>query len=406
MTATRFPLPRAIAIAAVTLVVAACSDTPAHVSGTVEAQRVIVSAQSSGTLLELNTVEGATVEAGDVLARIDCAQPQATLAQATAARAAADAQAALANAQQATVLNAVRPQELEIAQADVRAAQQALAMATDGARTEEREQIDAAIEGIGARLELAETTHTRMIALVDAGAATQSQLDEATAGLDALRSERTRLLAQRSQAQQGGRPEEIRVLRERVRQAQARMSLLEEGARTSERDAATAQVAAARAQADAAAAQASVAQIAVDRCTVSAPVAGTIDIAAYDAGELVGAGAPLFAIATDQPLIVNTWVPQTMMADLRPGAEVTVYVDGRPDEPVSGIVRHVDSEAEFTAGNVQTPDDRMLLVHRVELVLPADTASIRPGMTVVVAMDQISSPRAGAVATPGSEGSR
>lgn len=362
----------------------ACADPPQPYSGTIEAQRVIVSAQSSGTLIEVLATEGTTVSAGDVLARIDCAQPLAALTQATAASAGALAQIDMASAQLATIENAVRPQELEIAQADVRAAQQALAMATDGARLEEREQIDAALAAADARLQLATTSHERIRALVEAGAATTAQLDEATSTLEAAQAEHGRLTAQRTQARQGARPEEVRVLRERLRQAQARVSLLEEGARTSEVRAAEAAVAAARAQAQAMAAQQELAQIAVDRCTIAAPTDGVIDIATYDAGELVGAGAPVFAIATQQPLVVHTWVSQSLMSGLRPGTEVTVFADGRPDTPITGTVRHVDDEAAFTAGNVQTPDDRQLLVHRVELVLPADAPAIRPGMTVVV----------------------
>ena len=39
--------------------------------------------------------------------------------------------------------------------------------------------------------------------------------------------------------------------------------------------------------------------------------------------------------------------------------------------------------------NVQTPDDRMVLVYRMDLDLPTDVQGIRPGMTVSVDLDAV-----------------
>jgi HlyD family secretion protein len=99
----------------------------------------------------------------------------------------------------------------------------------------------------------------------------------------------------------------------------------------------------------------------------------------------VPAGAPVLAIARAGPLRARVYAPQAALGALAPGDEVALYVDGFPERAVPARVERIWDEAEFTASNVQTPEDRMLLLFRVDLeVEPRDDPPLRPGTNVVV----------------------
>jgi len=66
-------------------------------SGTVEADKVTVTTGTGGRIVELLVNEGGSVEAGQVVMRLDAASLEAQITQAEAAVAVAEAQLALAN---------------------------------------------------------------------------------------------------------------------------------------------------------------------------------------------------------------------------------------------------------------------------------------------------------------------
>lgn len=358
------------------------------VSGVVEAHRVTVSAELAGRVLAVAAQEGATVQAGDVMLTLDCVVPQAQLDQARAAVAQATAQVEQTVAQQQQIADGARPQEIEAAQADVTSAEQALRMGRRGATRDQRAQLNAALEGVRARQALARATVLRLDTLTVAGSSTEAQRDAANTELAVLNAEEQRLVAALAEAESGARPEEVAILEQRLQQAQARLSALQEGARAPERTAADAIHSAALAQQQAAEAATAAAQAQVDRCTVRAPVAGTIEIVAIEQGEFVTPATPLVAISPEGPLQVRTWVTQNRLGSMSPGTQLPVTPDSwEGSAALWGTVRQIADQAEFTAGNVQTPDDRMVLVYRMELELPVGAQGVRPGMTVSVDLD-------------------
>jgi len=167
------------------------------------------------------------------------------------------------------------------------------------------------------------------------------------------------------------------VLQARVDQAEAQLAALRAGSRPEERALADRQVAVAESAV-------SLAAIAVERCTVRSPVSGTVDIVDYEVGEFVGAGRPMVAISRDGPPRIRTFASQTWIANLQLGDALDVRIDGS-DTVLVGRVAVVHEVPSFTAGNVQTPNDRVLLVYRLDLdVEPVEGVVLRPGMTVTV----------------------
>jgi HlyD family secretion protein len=353
------------------VVVAGCNEPSTVVSGTVETRRVTLSAELGARVASVEVSDGDVVAAEQIVARLNCDVPDAQRAQAAAQLDAATAQVALVEA-------GARTQEVDAARADVAAVEQQLAMARRGARSEQIDQLEAGISGVDARIALAQTVLARAEQLVADGTTALAEADRARTELEVLQAERERLGAQLSEARRGARTEEIAVIEQRLSQARSRLSALEEGARTQEVDAARAQRAAATAQLALADAQ-------VARCLVKSPVAGRVDVVAVDPGEVVTPGTPIAAVDPDGVLRVRTYASQQLIGARAVGDPVRVHVENAAATELDATVVRISEQAEFTAGNVQTPEDRMLLVFEVELELPSlEPGLVRPGMSVLV----------------------
>ncbi len=350
---------------------AGCEPTSTAVSGVVEAPRYNVSAERGGRIIEMLVSEGETVVADQVLLRLDCTAPQLLVDEADAALAAATAQLNL-------VMAGPRASEIEAAGAAVNAAQQQERLARHGATAEQIAQIDAAIEAVDARISYAESSVQRLTQLGGAGASTQAELDAGQIALDTARAERAGLTARRNEAVGGARREERAILASQTERAQAQLRGLEEGARTEE-------VAIAASAVNRAQVAIRTAEDAVEHCNVRAGRAGTVSIVDFEVGEVVGPGTPVFAIETLGAMEIRTYAPQAWLADLSVGTVLEVRVDGFADQPFPAEVMRIHDAAEFTPGNVQTPEDRMLLVYRMDLRVVGDAPlALRSGMSVSV----------------------
>ncbi|MCB9534244.1 MAG: HlyD family efflux transporter periplasmic adaptor subunit [Myxococcales bacterium] len=363
---------------------AGCDSGLDGFSAVVEARRVVVSAEAAGRVVDVAVTEGGRVEAGQLVARLDCVGPVAQLEAARAQREQAQAAADAATAQLALIDAGARTEEIDAAEADLRAARSTLRMATAGATPAQIEQLEAGLSAAQSRVSHAEESTSRVEALHAAGAASEAQQTAARTELSIARAEVERISAALSEARSGARPEEVDVLQSRVAQAEARLQALRAGARAPERDAVAAQTRGAAAAVSAAEAGVTLAQAAVDRCSVLAPVGGTVDVVALDVGELAGPGTPIVALGADGPLEVRTWATQAVIGALAVGDEVTVAVEADTVGDVTARVTRISDEPEFTSGNVQTPDDRALLVYRVDLEVQGTPSGLRPGMTGVV----------------------
>lgn len=375
---------RTTLVVAALLVASGCHDAGDGFSAVVEARRVVVSSETAGRVLEVLVREGQSVSAGDALVRIDCEVPEAQQRAAEAQLEAARSAAAQASAGVELLDAGARTQEIAAAEAELRAAESMLRAGRAGATDDQRDQLAAALRATQARVALAEDSAARAEALEAAGAATQATLEAARAELEVARAEEQRARAALASAASGARSEDIDVLRNRVAQASARLDALREGARQPERDAAAAAAEGAQAGVRAAEASVALAAAAVARCTVAAPVGGTVDIVAVDAGELAAPGSPLVAIGAAGPVEVRTWATQDTLGTLKAGDRVSVALEATGVGTLEAVVARISDQAEFTGGNVQTPHDRALQVYRVDLVIDSPPPGVRPGMTGTV----------------------
>lgn len=212
-------------------------------------------------------------------------------------------------------------------------------------------------------------------------AAVQAQLAQARAALVA--SEATLERARKLVADKFLPPQqydEALALRDRDRARVAELASQVEVARLPAR---TDEIAAARAEANAAAEALAQAQWRVDQKAQAAPSAGLVEDTLYRVGEWVAAGAPVVSLLPPGNVKVRFFVPETAVAQVRPGTSASVRCDGC-GEPIAVRIDYVAPGAEYTPPVIYSRDTRAKLVFLVEARPLQAQAALRPGLPVEV----------------------
>ena len=322
----------AVALSAVAIVTSrrapVLPDGIIQVNGRLEGDETLVATKVPGRVVELCVREGDVVTRGQVLARLDDAQIQARLAQATQGEAVMLAQLRAARSAHDTLVAEV-PLAISAAQAHVTGAEARLAKAQ---ATEEQAARDA----------------QRFSELADRGS------------LGAQKSERARLEWQAAAT-------DVSAARAAVDESYRQLALARLGEQRV--DAERHRVDAVAAQLEQARAVVADAQSVLADLVITAPDSGVVMTRLTDAGEVLGAGAPLFSIVDLDRLYLKVYVPAPQIGKVRLGLPARVFTDAFRDRYFPATVRQIASRAEFTPKEVQSRDERVKLVYAVKLYL-------------------------------------
>ena len=136
-------------------------------------------------------------------------------------------------------------------------------------------------------------------------------------------------------------------------------------------------------QAMAARAQAEAALAVVDQrigdTEVHAALSGVVLSRNRELGEVVQPGMSVLTLGDLDHPTLRVYVPLLVVETLEVGAPVQVVVDARPDQPHSGRIEKVASEAEFTPRDILTPEERVKRVFAVDIALDA-APGLLPGV--------------------------
>jgi HlyD family secretion protein len=312
-------------IAAGCLALAACSraSTAIEASGTIEATSVQVSSKSSGEILHLDAGEGTRVKKGSLLAIIDHSTLDIQLGQ---ARSGVD----LARAQ--------------------------LDLLTNGARGEDLAQAKEALNQAEETLRSSREDLARMESLLESGAATKKQRDDA-------QTRQTNAQAQANAADQAlrklqnfARPEDVKAALARVDQAVYSTRLLEKS---------------------------------IQDATVRAPVDGVVTERLVEEGELAAPGAGLFVITNLDSVKLTIYVPETDLGNIRLGEQAAISIDSHTGSSYPGTVTWISPLAEFTPRDIQTKDERVKLVYAVRIEIANPSGIFKSGMPADAALPRM-----------------
>jgi HlyD family secretion protein len=118
----------------------------------------------------------------------------------------------------------------------------------------------------------------------------------------------------------------------------------------------------------------------IDQQTLESPIAGILLDLLYLEGELALPGQIVATIANLQDLSLIIYLPEADLGWVQIGTPVVIQVDPYPQHSFPGEVVHIASQAEFTPRNVQTPDERSVLVYAVKIHVSNPEGVLKPGL--------------------------
>jgi len=401
-------------------------------SGAIEPVRVVeIKSRVPGRIEALFVDEGALVEQGQLLARIDpreirqqveqgSAQVESAKANAERARLALEieAQQARIRVRQAELRYEQLKREAEsqpqITQASLQSAEAAYKSAQENLRLletvkhpQERTEVANAVRDAQARLQEAQRNYERLTRLHEKGYVSRQQLDSAETALTLAQSQ-LRAAEQRQQQLAEQQRIELEEARARLESARAdleraRASAVQDEIKRKQLESALAELESARAQlrtiemrqAELRQAQASEKQalsqyqnlmIQFNETDVRSPIRGVVTRRYREVGELVmsgttgfGEGTPIMQVADLAQMRVRLNLNELDVAKVKLGMPVEITVDALPNRKFRGTVRKIaPASQQSTTGQVSALS---VVKFPVEVYLDGSDPALRPGMT-------------------------
>lgn len=339
---------------------------PLSVTGTIEAIQVDISPKIAGRIVQLAVREGARVQRGQVLVRLDAEEVAAEARRAEAAVRTAEAQLRDLQA-------GARPEEIQEAEAQAARAQSQLNDLMAGARAQEIEQARAALQNATATRVWTERDFRRVQELFTKELVAMQEVDRARQAYEVAVANEQAAREKLALVEAGPREHEVAAARAALRAARERVQLLRAGPRTQAVAAAKAQVA------EAHAAQALAEKRLAEMVLVS-PVDGVVLHKNMEAGETASPGASILTLMDPGDMWLRAYVPETDIGRLVVGQPAVVSVDAFPGRRFEGAISEIGSEAEFTPKNVQTKKERVNLVFRIKIAVRDPSGALKPGL--------------------------
>jgi HlyD family secretion protein len=113
---------------------------------------------------------------------------------------------------------------------------------------------------------------------------------------------------------------------------------------------------------------------------IISPVNGYISLKYLRAGETTLPGVPIVEILDPSLIYLNIYVPEDELPKISVNQSVKIRVDAFSGESFEGKVSFIAGEAEFTPKNIQTKEDRTLLVYRVKITVDNPEGKIKSGI--------------------------
>jgi HlyD family secretion protein len=349
------------------------------VSGRIEVDDARIGSKIGGRVAKVCVDEGESVKAGDPVVLLEDQELTAQLNQAKSAQAQAQAQLDL-------MLAGTRQEDIERAEATVRARQADLALRKKGFRAEEVRGVEAQLAQARSELDLAQREFDRAETLLKSNTIGEQEMDTRRA---ALRTAQAQLDVRKQNValyRSGSRPEEIAAAEAQLAQADADLKRLKAGARPEE-------IAAQRAALEEAKANVARLESQLAETRILAPSDAEVDTLDLEPGDLVRAGETIAVLNLRTQPYVRCYLPENRLGWVKPGQDVEVTVDSFPGRAFHGKVRRISAEAEFTPRNVQTQEKRSELVFEMKVDVLDGEGKLRGGMYADVHVQEGKDPR-------------
>lgn len=111
-------------------------------------------------------------------------------------------------------------------------------------------------------------------------------------------------------------------------------------------------------------------QTRINDATLSSPVFGRVLYRLTEPGEILGAGGKALTLVDLTDVYMEIFLPSNQAAALKLGSEGRIVMDYLPEWALPASVSFVSPEAQFTPKQVETRNEREMLMFRVKLQIP------------------------------------
>jgi HlyD family secretion protein len=350
-------------------------------SGRIEGYETDIGAKVAGRIIDVTVREGAEVQQGQLLVKLDDDEIQAQVAGAEARIRAAKQQEQNARLQLSVIESQITEAELRRQQSrGDTAGQVSQAAAQVATAIAQLKQAEAQVIEAQAQLNLARTDRDRYTQLVQDGAVTQQQYDQRETTYQAAQA-----TLESRQAAVAAAQRQVNAAQGNLTQAQT--TSLNPDINTAQLNRFNTQLK--QAQAELKAAQAEVANAEADRnriqaqlneLTITSPIDGVVTTRSVEPGVVVTAGKTLLSVLDLNTVYMRGFIPEGEIGHVRVGQTARVYLDSDPDRPLTARVAAIDAEASFTPENIYFKEDRVQQVFGVRLTIEEPGGFAKPGM--------------------------
>ena len=289
--------------------------------GNVDIREVQPAFNDSGPVTRMLVQEGDAVKTGELIATLDDARFAAALAQ---------------------------------AEGEMRNQEQVLARLLAGSRPQEIDQAKATMDALEVTYQNDEINYQRAQRLVETGAGTKQQRDDAKAAYDAAKHQYEAARQAYILAVEGPRKEDIAAARAMLEADQGAVALAKS-------------------------------QLADTR--LYAPSDGIVEDRIQEPGDMASSTNPVYTIALTSPLWVRAYVPEAELGRIRLGMAATISTDSYPGRVYHGWIGYLSPTSEFTPKTVETPELRVALVYQLRVYVCDARDELRLGMPATVHID-------------------
>jgi HlyD family secretion protein len=349
------------------------------VHGNIELTETDLSFKLPGRLVELLVDEGAFVEKGQVLARLDKVELENQRDREVAGRTAAESNLTQSMTgiqyQKASIAS-----DLDLKRADLRQAEARLSELLAGSRPQEIQHAEAAANEAKVQHDLAKADWERAQRLYKNDDISTSQYDQFRTRFESTRAAQQRALDTLSLVKEGPRQEQIAAARAAVDRARAAVRLGEANLIDLKRR--EEEIVARRADIARSEAQVKVLDVQIGDRVIYAPTNGVILSKSAEPGEILAAGATVVTLGDIAQPYVRAYVGERDLGRVKLGQKVAVSTDSYPGKEYSGNITFISSQAEFTPKQIQTAEERVKLVYRMKILLPNPNQELKNNMPV------------------------
>ncbi|WP_416665851.1 HlyD family secretion protein [Egbenema bharatensis] len=355
--------------------------TELMLSGRIEGYETEIGTKVAGRIEEVTVREGASVQVGQILARLDDAEIQAQVDGAEARLQAARQQAENARLQLSVVESQIAETQFRLQQSEGdTSGRVAQAEAEVAAAEAQLRQAEAQVTEAEAQLNLAQVERDRFAQLVQDGAIAQQQLDQAEATLQTAQALLTSRIATVEAAQRRVTAATGILTQSQTTRLNPDITLTQLDRLNTQREQAQTQLAAAQAEVSNAAADRQRIQSQFNNLTITSPIAGVVTVRTVEPGVVVSPGRTLLSVLDLDTVYLRGFIPAGEIGRVRVGQAARVYLDSDPDRPLAASVTAIDAEASFTPENIYFREDRVQQVFGVRLAIENPAGFAKPGM--------------------------